>query len=99
RALARHGHEIVFCEPDAFGRQQNRDLHEDPGYASVIVYRSEAERDHLLAEAVERCDWVVKCSGVGVWDRELEEALAGSGGGRAARAFWDVDAPATLGRI
>lgn len=99
RALSELGHEIVFCEPDAFERQENRDLESDPEYAQVIVYRSEAQRDELVEAALDGCDWVIKCSGVGVWDRELEEAIADGGGRRASRAFWDVDAPATLSRI
>lgn len=97
RALAARGHQIVFCEPDAYGRQQNRDLETDPEYARVCVYRGEEERDRLLEQAFRESDWVVKCSGVGVWDRELEEAVAAGDG--AATSFWDVDAPATLSRI
>lgn len=99
RALHGLGHEIVFCEPDAYGRQQNRDLAEDPTYARVAVYRTEEERDALLEEAFAASDWVVKCSGVGMWDAELEAAVAERSGGAATTAFLDVDAPATLGRI
>ncbi len=99
RALAARGHRIIFCEPDAYGRQQNRDLATDPEYARVIVYRSEAERDALLERAFAESDWVIKCSGVGVWDAELEAAVAEGGGGEVQTAFWDVDAPATLARI
>jgi spore maturation protein CgeB len=99
RALHGLGHQVTFCEPDAYGRQQNRDLAEDPEYARVVVYRSEAERDALLDEAFAASDWVVKCSGVGVWDAELEAAVAERSGGTARTAFLDVDAPATLGRI
>lgn len=99
RALAKLDHEIVFCEPDAFGRQQHRDLIADPEYAAVRIYRSEVERDALIDSAFASSDWVFKCSGVGVWDRELEEAVAERGGGAVATAFWDVDAPATLSRI
>ncbi len=95
RALAARGHEIVFCEPDAYERQQNRDLERDPEWARVIVYRAEEERDALVDDALGSSDWVVKCSGVGLWDAELEERIA-TGGGRARTAFWDVDAPATL---
>ena len=99
-ALAARGHVITFCEPDAFGRQERRDLEEDPPYARVRVYGSEAERDALLEEAFAASDWVIKCSGVGVWDAELEEAVArGGGDDRARTAFWDVDAPATLARL
>jgi spore maturation protein CgeB len=99
RALHRHGHEITFCEPDAHGRQANRDLTRDPEYARVIVYGSAAERDRLVGAALRENDWVVKCSGVGLWDAELEDAIAARGGERASTAFLDVDAPATLGRL
>lgn len=99
RALAGRGHEIVFCEPDAYGRQQNRDLEMDPEYARVVVYRGETERDELVEQAFGASDWVVKCSGVGVWDMELENAVAERSGGEVRTAFWDVDAPATLARI
>lgn len=99
RALAGRGHRITFCEPDAYGRQQNRDLATDPDYSRVVVYRSEAERDACLDRAFQESDWVIKCSGVGVWDAELEAGVAEGGAGRARTAFWDVDAPATLARL
>src|SRR5688500_134186 len=99
RALHGLGHTVTFCEPDAYDRQKNRDLIEDPHYARVIVYTTEAERDALIEQAFAESDWVIKCSGVGVWDAELEEAVAERSGGRAMTAFLDVDAPATLGRI
>lgn len=99
RALAERGHQITFCEPDAYGRQAHRDLPTDPPYARVVVYRTEAERDQLVERAFAESDWVIKCSGIGIWDAELEESIAERSGGRAATAFWDVDAPATLARI
>lgn len=99
RALHGVGHRVTFCEPDAYGRQEKRDLAEDPDYARVVVYRSGEERDALMERAFAESDWVVKCSGVGIWDAELEEAVAERSGGRARTAFLDVDAPATLGRI
>lgn len=98
RSLARLGHEITFCEPDAYGRQQKRDLETDPEYARVIVYRSESERVALVEEALSTRHWVIKCSGVGKWDAELEQEIA-TGAGTASTAFLDVDAPATLGRM
>ena len=99
RAMHGLGHTVTFCEPDAYGRQQNRDLVDDPEYARVVVYRTEVERDALLDEAFAASDWVVKCSGVGVWDAELEEAVAARSGGGAMTAYLDVDAPATLARV
>src|SRR5690606_33042762 len=76
RALHGLGHEITFCEPDAYGRQQHRDLEQDPPYARDIVYSTESERDSLVKSAFARSDWVFKCSGVGMWDEELEAAIA-----------------------
>jgi spore maturation protein CgeB len=64
----------------------------------VVVYSTAGERDELVRMALDGSDWVFKCSGVGVWDAELEASIAG-GGGRARTAFLDVDAPATLARI
>ena len=37
RALHERGHRVTFYEPDAFGRQQHRDI-EDPAWATVVVY-------------------------------------------------------------
>jgi spore maturation protein CgeB len=99
RALHERGHRITFCEPDAYGRQQKRDLAEDPAYARVVVYHTAEERDALVEQAFADSDWVIKCSGVGVWDAELEAAVAERAGGEVMTAFLDVDAPATLGRI
>jgi spore maturation protein CgeB len=99
RALHGLGHTITFCEPDAYDRQKNRDLATDPDYARVIVYTTEAERDALMEQAFAESDWVIKCSGVGIWDAELEAAVAERAGGDVMTAFLDVDAPATLGRI
>ena len=95
RGLHALGHEVHFCEPDILGRQAHRDLPEDPPYARVHVYRSETELEALLAMA-RGADVVVKCSGVGARDRELEEWLAGLAG--PLRAYWDVDAAHTLAR-
>lgn len=98
RALAAHGHDITFCEPDAFDRHAHRDLREPPAYADVIIYRDEATRTRLVQRALADSDWVFKCSGVGRWDQELETQIA-RGGRHARTAFWDVDAPATLARL
>jgi spore maturation protein CgeB len=99
RCLAERGHRITFYEPDAFERQQHRDM-DDPDWAEVVVYpaRSEAE----VLEVVERArgaDAVVKASGVGVYDELLEEAVLDLQSPSRLVLFWDVDAPATLERI
>ena len=97
RALDSLGYRVTFYEPDAFGRQQHRDM-ADPSWARVVVYEnSVAGVEKALADAA-RADVVVKASGVGVFDRELEAAIANRPAG-ALSVFWDVDAPATLDRL
>lgn len=98
RALAQLGHEITFFEPDAYNRQQHRDI-EDPEWARIVVYNAD-DRDevnrNLAASA--RFDVVVKASGVGVLDEYLESCAAALPTS-VCKVFWDVDAPATLERL
>ena len=94
RALAERGHEVTFLEPDAYERQEHRDL-EDPPWARVVVYRPE-EWERAL-ETAAGADVLVKGSGVGVNDAELEEGVLTVGA--PLTVFWDVDAPATLTRL
>ncbi|MGI4746335.1 MAG: CgeB family protein [Janthinobacterium lividum] len=97
-AMARRGHGIVFFEPDAFGRQQNRDI-APPDWAKVVVYEATPEgvRD-VLGQAGD-ADIIIKCSGVGVFDDELLAGILVNGRAGAVRAFLDVDAPATLAEL
>jgi spore maturation protein CgeB len=99
RALHDRGHRVTFYEPDAFGRQQHRDI-DDPDWARVVVYpaRSPAEALRAVQEA-RGADLVIKASGVGVFDAELEAAVLALQGPGCLVAFWDVDAPATLDRM
>jgi spore maturation protein CgeB len=101
KGLADLGYDITFYEPDAYGRQQHRDLPEDPPYARVVVYPATLDALPPLLEEAEAMDIVVKASGVGVFDTELEAAVSTLGRDNitAARVFWDVDAPATLQRM
>src|SRR5215216_2432070 len=71
RALAERGHHVTFYEPDAYERQQHRDM-DDPPWARVVVYSS-AGSDHALAavEDARGADLVIKASGVGVFDDVL----------------------------
>lgn len=96
RALDARGHRVTFYEPDAFERQDYRDIG-DPEWAEVVVYEpaGEAAVRALVEEAAAGADVLVKASGVGVFDAVLEEAVA-TNEDAAARVFWDVDAPATL---
>lgn len=95
RALAARGHAITFYEPDAFERQQHRDI-DDPDWARVVVY--DATETALLAvlRDARAADVIVKASGVGVFDDLLAEAVLEARRPGALAAYWDVDAPATL---
>lgn len=94
-ALARRGHQITFYEPDAFDRQQHRDI-EPPDWATSVVYpASESALREVLREA-RKADVVVKASGVGVFDRELLEGILNESNENALTVYWDVDAAATL---
>jgi len=95
--LARLGHQITFAEPDAYGRQQRRDLG-DYTYVESVIYSSPSDLPQMFAQAA-RADLIVKHSGVGVDDNELEYAVAFRIASDAIRVFWDVDAPATLARV
>ena len=99
KALHERGHEITFYEPDAFSRQQHRDI-ADPPWAQVVVYSSESSEglERALYEAQD-ADLIVKASGVGVFDAILEAAVLQVKRPGALAVFWDVDAPATLDRI
>ena len=99
RALHDRGHRVTFYEPDAYQRQQHRDI-PDPDYATVVVYPGEGE-DGVCAmlERARSADLVVKASGVGVFDQLLEREVARLRAPGRPVAFWDVDAPATLQRM
>ena len=99
RALSRRGHHVTFYEPDAFGRQEHRDI-PDPEWARVVVYPGDAESGPLRAlEAAKGSDLVIKASGVGVYDRLLERGVLELQTSETLVVFWDVDAPATLDRM
>ena len=98
RALAARGHHITFHEPDAYQRQEHRDI-DDPAWATVSVYAADADAALSAVESACGDDLIVKASGVGVFDRLLEEAIADLKTASNAVVFWDVDAPATLDRV
>jgi spore maturation protein CgeB len=97
RALHGLGFQVTFYEPDAYGRQQHRDI-ADPDWARVVVYENSRDGLHRALESARGADVIVKASGVGVFDRELEELVLYRAAHTAA-VFWDVDAPATLDRL
>jgi spore maturation protein CgeB len=94
RALHQLGHHVTFLEPDAYDRQAHRDI-PDPAWAEVVVYA--ADEWEMALERAGGVDVVVKASGVGVNDAELEAGVLGLGA--LTTIFWDVDAPATLQRM
>jgi spore maturation protein CgeB len=99
RALHARGHRLTFYEPDAYDRQQHRDI-ADPPYARVVVWDPGdlGGLDRWLEEA-RGADLVVKASGVGVHDALLEARVPELRRPGNRVVFWDVDAPATLDRL
>lgn len=95
RALAARGHDITFYEPDAFDRQQHRDI-DPPDYARVVVYPATDDGLRGVLAQAGAADVVVKANGVGVFDRELLEGIIAHARDDALTIFWDVDAAATL---
>jgi len=102
RGLIRHlherGHQVTFYEPDAYGRQQHRDM-EDPDWARVVVYAATTDATHAALDDAAGADVIVKTSGVGVLDRTLEEGVLSLKRPDNVVIFWDVDAPATLDSV
>ena len=95
RDLAGRGYEITFYEPDAYERQQHRDMQPQP-WARSVVYPATAEGLRRVLREARHADIVVKASGVGVFDDELLAGILGHASPHALKIFWDVDAAATL---
>jgi spore maturation protein CgeB len=95
RDLAGRGYDITFYEPDAFDRQQHKDM-EAPDWARSVVYDATPEALARVLQEARKADIVVKASGVGVFDTELLEGILVHSRPDAMRLFWDVDAAATL---
>ncbi len=98
RALAERGFSVTFYEPDAYDRQQHRDI-PDPYWATVVVYPATEDGVGHALEQARAADVIVKASGVGVFDELLEHAVLEIRRPGATAIFWDVDAPATLDRL
>jgi spore maturation protein CgeB len=92
------GHSITFYEPDAFDRQAHIDL-ERPDWVKVVVYPNASEAALQQVESASDADWVIKASGVGVFDSLLEKTVLEMRRPSQIVSFWDVDAPATLDRV
>jgi spore maturation protein CgeB len=99
KALAGLGHDITFYEPDAYDRQSHCDMSE-PDWARVVVYPATPTAwQAALESAAHDADLLVKASGIGVFDAEIEQALPDVARDGTICAMWDVDAPATLDAI
>ncbi|HEX8218649.1 MAG TPA: glycosyltransferase [Chloroflexia bacterium] len=99
RALHARGHHITFYEPDAYERQQHRDI-PDPEWATVVVYPGVGDEGaYRVLEAARDADVIVKASGVGVFDELLEREVLSLQRPGTLVAYCDVDAPATLERV
>ena len=95
RDLASRGYDITFYEPDAYERQQHRDM-DPPEWARSVVYPATAEGLRNVLLEARAADIVVKASGVGVFDEELLAGVIEHARPGALKVFWDVDAAATL---
>jgi spore maturation protein CgeB len=95
RDLAGRGYQISFYEPDAFGRQEHKDI-EPPEWARSVVWPATEEGLRSVLAEARAADIVVKASGVGVFDSELLDGIVAHSRDDALRIFWDVDAAATL---
>ncbi len=98
RALASHGHRIVFYEPDAYDRQAHRDI-EPPDWAAVEVFAATEDGVRDVTARAARADVVIKASGVGVFDDALLRQAMAAARPDALRIYMDVDAPATLAEL
>ena len=98
RAMSERGHRVTFYEPDAWQRQEHRDM-DDPAWARVVVYPATEESALRAVESARGADLIVKASGVGVFDELLEESVLNAKHAANMVVFWDVDAPATLERV
>ncbi|WP_308814253.1 glycosyltransferase [Sphingomonas sp. GV3] len=95
KALHACGYDITFYEPDAFDRQQHRDI-DPPPYARSVVYPATTDGLNAVLAEAGGADIVVKANGVGVFDAELLDGIVRHARPGALRLFWDVDAAATL---
>jgi spore maturation protein CgeB len=98
KALDEIGFDVTFFEPDAYGRQQHRDI-ADPSWARVVVYPATEAGVSKALDLARGADILIKASGVGVFDELLEREMTRIARAGSITVFWDVDAPATLERM
>ncbi len=98
RDLGGRGYDITFYEPDAYQRQEHRDM-DPPDWARSVVYPATVEGLRSVLSEAREADVVVKASGVGVFDDELIAGIVEYARPGALKIFWDVDAAATLDQM
>ena len=98
RALNQSGIHVTFFEPEAYERQKHRDI-PDPPWATVRIFRAEPQAMMRALEEAQSANLIVKASGMGIFDEDLEQLIPEIRRPGSQVAFWDVDAPATLDRI
>ncbi len=96
--LNKLGYRITFYEPDAFGRQEHKDM-PNPDWAEVVVYENNQQAVENAVKNTQNADIIIKTSGVGVFDEYLEKAVPEIKQPHQTIIFWDVDAPATLDSV
>src|SRR3954453_17913864 len=87
RDLAGRGYDITFYEPDAYERQQHRDM-DPPEWARSVVYPASAEGLRSVLSEAGAADIVIKASGVGVFDEELIAGILEHARPGALKIFW-----------
>jgi spore maturation protein CgeB len=96
--LYRRGHLVTFYEPDAFERQQHRDI-EDPYWSKVKVYQPENGELFKCLEEASKANVIIKASGIGINDDLIAREVINLKNSHNKIIYWDVDAPATLDSV
>lgn len=98
RALAAHGWDITFHEPDVWDRRAHRDI-DPPEWCRVSVWEGSGDGLREAAGRAAEAEVVVVASGIGYEDDALRRAVLDRTRPGAIRIWWDVDAPATLSAL
>ena len=98
KALNQNGHQITFYEPDVHKRKDYTDIVE-PAWAKSVIYQP---KKPALFEALKKgadADVIIKTSGVGIFDKDLEKGIIQNRKAGQTIIFWDGDPQATINRF